>query len=373
MTRLPKLLQWTLGIAIVTACVEPISFNTPPPIDIIVVDGMITDEAAPYVVRISRGRSLNVDTSYHYPVQGVNITLHDDTGAEEKFVEWQPGEYRTTGIIHGTVGHSYYITLGMPDGRMLRSEPEKILPRGEIKNVKYEYATRLETKSFALVESNYFNIILDSKANSEASESSFIRWRLTGTYKIDTSPHLHLTFLQTSAYMTPYPCSGYVVEPALGGGKLVQRSPCVCCTCWVRRYETKPQLSDTELVSDGEFRNVKVGEVPVNSETFHDKFQVEVQQMPISKTVFDFFKLIRIQKESGNNLFQPPSGKVIGNIKGEDDSYPVVGLFWATSITKHTFFLTRNDVPYNIVPMDVVPEPCLSWANSTTIKPASWE
>jgi hypothetical protein len=373
MTKLPGILRWIVVFVAINACVEPAVFDTAPPEDLVVVDGMINDGPGPYRVSIFRARPLDRDTSVHFPVRGAVVTLHDDTGGTEKMMEEKAGEYWSSGVIRGRVDRSYHISINMPDGNVIVSVPEKILPGGEIEDVRYQFEARVELKPFGEVQSDVFNFFIDSHASTEATESTYIRWRLTGTYKVITHPELHTTFLQVSAYRTPYPCSGYSVEPALGGGKLVQNGPCVCCTCWIRHYETVPQLSDAEIVADGQFRNVKVGEVPISNFTFADKFLVEIEQMPISKTTYDFFNVIKIQKESSTNLFQAPLGRLSGNVKATDTSYPVVGLFWATSVTKKELFLGREDVPYPITPMEIIAEPChIYFANSTLRKPANW-
>ncbi|HZY79647.1 MAG TPA: DUF4249 family protein [Cyclobacteriaceae bacterium] len=374
MIRILTILRWIVVFVALNACVEPIAFEVPPPQDIIVLDGSINDMPGPYQLKIFRGRSVQHDTTYHFPVQRATVTLHEDTGAEEAMLEGNPGEYSTRGIIQGKVGRSYHVTVQLPDGQILTSEPETILPPGEISAVRHEFEARTLHEAFGDVASDVFNIYIDSRGNAESKESSFVRWRLRGVYTVKTRPELHVTFLQVSAYMTPWPCSGFVVEPALGGGKLVQVAPCLCCDCWVRIFESTTRLSDTELVVDGEFRNVKVGEVPINRETFHDKFLAEVEQMPLSKTAYDYFKLIREQKEAPSNLFQPPMGRLRGNVNAQDPNYPVIGLFWATSITRSSIYLTKDDVPYELPAMDLIAEPCnVYFANSTTTKPGQWK
>jgi hypothetical protein len=367
------ILKWIGVFIAVSACVEPATYDIPPPAEIVVVDGMIHDGPGPYTVKISKGRPVTADSTNTFPVLGAIVTLHEDTGILEQLVERKAGEYSTNGSITGRVGHSYHITINMPDGNLLESEPEEILPQGEVHEIRYEFEARRETKPFGEVQSDVFNIYIDSHASTEVAGDSHIRWRLSGTYKIVTRPELHTTFLQQLAYMTPYVCSGFVVEPAPGGGKLVQVSPCLCCTCWLRDYETKPQLSDTEFVDGGEFRNVKVGEVRITPETFSDRYIAEVEQMPVSKVTYDFFKLISTQKESATNLFQPPPGRLVGNIRSSS-SYPVIGLFWATSITRKSVVLTQEHLPYPMQPMDIIAEPCNEYfANSTTTKPFNWE
>jgi hypothetical protein len=357
-----------------TACIDPISFDSPPPADLIIVDGSITDQPGPYKVKVTRGIGLDADSVKILGVHGVKIQLISDEGEVEDLTEDSLGIYSTKGLIRGKIGHRYHITLEMPDGATFKSEPEVIRPSGEIADIRVEYEYRTVTKPFGVFPADVFNIFVDGNTVTSEDDPSFIRWRYTGTYKVETNPEFHVTFLQVSSYMTPLPCSGYIVVPALGGGKLEKVGECTCCVCWCQLYETEPQLSDTQAVTAGQFRNVKVGEVPVNNSTFHDKYMVEVEQMAISKEAFDFFKLIRNQKLGASNLFQPPPGVLRGNVRVVNSSYEVVGLFWAASVYKKEVFVHKTDLPYPQPPIDQKTTSCFTaFRNASVIKPENWD
>ena len=365
--------KWLPFFISVTACVDPIAFDVPPAAEIIVIDGSITDKPGPYTVKITRGLALDADTNIPPAITGVIVKLHDDLGTLENFTEIAPGEYSTGGVIQGTLGRSYHITMQMPDGTVLESEPEKILPTGEVQNIRYEFEPRMADKGYGILPADVFNIYIDAEGGPEMTNESYLRWRFTGTYKVETYPQYRMGFSQGFYYKDPRPCSGVVVAPAPNGGVLEQVAPCACCTCWVRLFETQPQLSDTELVNDGQFRNLKVGEVPINPDVFFDKVLVEVEQMSISKTAFDYFKIIREQKEGASDLFQPAQGRLRGNIRTTNNKYHVVGLFWAASVNHKSIYISRTDVPYRLTSMDVLTEACYTvFQNATTTKPANW-
>lgn len=370
-----QVFKWIVVFAVMTACVDPITFDALPPLQLLVVDGSITDEPGPYRVKISNGIELTADSSTHAPVSNVKITLHDDEGSTEALTEREPGDYWTAGVIRGKLGHSYYITIEMPDGKKFESEPEKIMPAGEVKDIHYQFEARTTTEKFGVLAADVFNIFVDGDAPASSNGTVNIRWRFTGTYKVLTFPQFHRTYLQGEFYYaTPYECSGFRVAPALGGGTLEQIDPCTCCTCWVNQFDTSPQLSDAELVSDGQFRNVKVGEVPISTATFYEKYRVDIEQMTLSNSAFEFFKLVKTQKEGTSNLFQPPSGRIVGNIRSSGAESPVVGLFWAAAISRKSIFIQRSDVPYVLTPPETITEPCTkAYANSNTTKPANWD
>ena len=358
-----------------SACIDPIAFESTWPETLIVVEGFITDAEGPYTVEITRGISVDVDRIKSVGVAEAKVTLISDEGDTENFTETSPGVYKTGGAIRGKIGHSYHISLEMPDGAKFESEPEVIRRSGEVKEVRVEFEHRTTIKEFGEFNADVFNIYADGDAiPSTGGEPSFVRWRYAGTYKVETHPERHVTFLQQSAYMTPLPCSGYVVEPALGGGKLVKKTECTCCICYCKNYESEPQISDTNTVKSGQFRNVKVGEIPINPATFFDKFMVEVEQMQISKPAFEFFTIMRNQKLGASNLFQPPPGQLRGNIYSVNGSYPVIGLFWGAAVHKKTIFVLKSDLPYPQPPIDEKTTSCFeAFANASSDKPANWD
>jgi hypothetical protein len=307
-------------------------------------------------------------------VEQAMIRLYDDSGNSEDFTEQSPGVYTTGGIIQGQVGHSYHIRVETSDGRIFESIPDRINPVGEVDTIRYEFEARTEELSFGVADADVFNIYVDSEAGTGNSEENYVRWKFKGTYKVFSNPELHLAFLQVSTYLDPRPCSGYIVVPALGGGKLEKVGDCTCCICWVNQFEETPQLSDTQLISGGSFNDVKIAEVPINSSTFYEKYLVEVEQMSLSRTSFDFFRLIRGQKENASSLFQPPSGEIRGNIRAVNSDEHVIGIFWATAVRYKSLYIDRSAVPYTLPPIVFVPDACTSYyRNSTTTKPDVWQ
>lgn len=360
----------------IISCVQLVDFEIPQSQLPLVVDGLIYDGAGPQEVRLSSGLDLNADSINNQPVTGALIHLHDDLGKNYDFTEVNPGVYHTDSSVSGIVGRSYWIIIETAEGKKFESDPELLHPVGEIDSIRYEFEERLVRRAYSLSREDVFNVFVDARQSTETA-NSFVRWRFNGTYEAATNPELHL-IVSTSylPYKSPWPCSGYILVtgPIGSGGLLEKVGECECCTCWPRQYETKPQISDGSLVLDGQFKNVKVGEVPITNATFHSKYLVEVEQMSMTSTAYDYFELIRRQKETTASLFQPAPAEIRGNIRALNNSDPVVGLFWATSISKKAIFIYPEDVPYPLPPLDFLTLPCAEiYPNATYQKPLLWE
>ncbi|MEK6781483.1 MAG: DUF4249 domain-containing protein [Bacteroidota bacterium] len=365
--------RWLITFLMLSACVERIEFDVPEAQLLTVVEGMISDNPGPYTVTVSKGISLDADSSYRVPVENASIKLFDDEGNVEEFSEIRPGLYSTGGSMQGQIGHSYYIRIESSEGLVFESEPERINQVGEIENIRFEFEPRTIVESFGEIRADVFNVFVDAKSGSDAG--TYVRWKYTGTYKVITYPELHFTNTPPyRPYKDPFPCSGYVIVPGPSGGTLERRADCTCCTCWVNDFEEAPQLSDVQFITANQFKNIKVGEVPINNATFHEKYLVEVEQMSLSRKAFEFFKIVRAQKEGASSIFQPLSGEIKGNIKSINTNESVVGIFWATSSLKKKLYIYPRDVPYLLTPIDFLTLPCYQfYHNASSTKPINWE
>lgn len=367
-------LKWMLIFFLLSACIDPIDFRVPAPQRQTVIEGMISDRPGPYMVKISSGIPLDASDTVRLPVAGAIVELHDDQGNIELMYESERGIYLSGGVITGIVGHSYFIVIRTIDGKIFESTPEVIQTPGMIEGIRSDFEYRTIETDFGNVASDIFSVYVDADLGTESS--GFSRWRFKGIYQVVTNPELRLTEVPPyTPYKDPPACSGYIVSGGpIGSGGLIEKvGDCTCCICWGYHYEELPNLSDGQFIRNGKIRNIKVGEVPVNSITFSDKYQVVIEQMSLSKNAFDFFKLIRDQKTGADDLFQPPAGEIIGNVRAVGSDEPVIGLFWATAIQEKSTFIRRSDVPYPIPPMEMVTQSCTIFPNSTNIKPESWE
>lgn len=365
-----KKIQWLAAFAMLIACVDPIHIEVSQTQYPLVVDGFITDSPGPYTVKLSTGYDLNGATSDRNPVEKAQIELFDDEGNAESFMETTAGEYKTGGTIQGKVGHAYHIEIKTADGKTFQSAPDTIHSVGQVEAIRYEFEARTIEMNYGPTTADLFNVYLD--ANGSEDESSYVRWRFIGTYKFVTHPENRIVLASGFPLPDPPVCSGHTIEPGPGGGILTQQAPCTCCECWISQFENIPHLSDGQFIRNHEFKNIKIAEVPVNGNTFQDRYMIEVQQMSLTKSSYEYFDLIKKQKEGATSLFQPPFAEIRGNLVPTNSSDPVVGLFWATSIKSKFTFIERDDVPYILPPPDYVTEPCTALQNSSNVKPAQW-
>lgn len=351
----------------------------------LVVEGQITDAPGPYQVKIFRSTTNTDNLSNISYLIAKKVTLFDDVGESEELVINTSGIYETQpNGIRGRVGRKYAIHIEMIDGTIFESVPDELLPVGEIENLNFVWES---VTPLSGPVKNGFKVFLDTRATD-----SFLRWRFSGTYMLEAFPELRRLNGANCAFDLPPPdppeCSGWRYDfisrfNPFAGGNLVQFGDCNCCMCWVTDRETRPHINENLLPTGGTFKNVQVGYVPFDQWTFgRGKYMVMVEQMSLTEEAYQFWKIIKDQKDGTGSLFQPAFGKTKTNLFSINSDKPVMGIFYASAIRKEIRFLTGEDAPIEIPPYNVEPRSnCVLWNsceqlssfNASRNPPADWQ
>ena len=358
-----------LLLLIIDSCIEQIHIEAPDVSFQLAVDAGITDEPGPYTVNIFKASNLDADLDRRIPVSLAKVSISDDAGNVEVLKESSLGVYQTNAVgIQGVVGRTYILKIITKDGKSYESLPEKLNPTAAIEELYYEfeYGNKIRPDG-TVVSDDRFNVYMN--ANSLPEGENLYRWKWTGTYETESFPYLKTKNVEGGPVPDPFPCSGFEVRNA----KLFQAKPCECCTCWITMFQSTPKVSDDQFIKGNKFNNVKIAVIPVTRRTFYyERFHVNVKQMSLSRSAFNFWRVVQAQKEGAASLFQPPSGKVRGNIFSIDRNEEVQGIFYASSVKEKSIFIEKRDVPYTVKEIDTLKTSCKFLGTSTTIKPSFW-
>jgi hypothetical protein len=352
-------------LALGNSCVEKIGFSSSIADSQLVVDGQISDKSGPYTIKLSR--TINaLDFTTTRAVSASKVVISDNLGNSETLTEVYAGTFQTNpNGIRGVMEREYVLRVETRDGNIYESSPEKITPAGSVDSIYYEFE-----KYQPLSGSPRYQFRVFINSTGESLGNNLYRWKFTGTYKVETHPELRTQSAGQGRIPDPPPCSGYTKS-------LEQIGPCECCVCWVNLINTTPKVSNHKLVSGEKFNNIEVGLVPVEYWTFFEKVQIEVEQISLSVSAFNFWKTVSDQKEGSSSLFQPSIGKAVSNISLKSGKGEVQGLFSAHSSSKKIIFLGIKDIPIgpSVIPDAPPPvaESCLlAFPFSTTQKPMTW-
>lgn len=350
------------------ACIERINIEIPNRSLLLIVDGLITNEVGPYTIQLTRPSKLNEDLNFRKFVSAKSVAIYDDANNFELLEEIETGVYQTKeNGIRGEIGRSYFIRIEMFDGKIYESIPDKLNPVGEVDRVYYENEV---VQPFDAPTQYGLRVYADGKGLPFGN--NFFRWKFEGTYEFNAYPELATIFQETNPCIpNPLPCR----NDGPGGA-------CTCCTCWQTEYgiEGKPIVSDNQVIVNGLFRRVELGYVPLDYIKFQVKYRMKVTQMSLSRTAFDYWKIIQSQKEGAGSLFQPPAGKPRTNIFHKNGSEEVLGIFYASAVKSNSLYITNADVeqqwkkleiPKYTCEVGLIADDCRYFG--TTKRPVDWE
>lgn len=358
---------------LISACVSPYNV-TPDYRPAIVIQGLITDQPGPYLVTVYTTVPISLQQDESGAVTGATVIIKDDVGNSETLKEQSEGQYYTS-AMQGVIGRSYTISVTTSEGYSYESTQEKLNAVGDFTNITTEFEQNEGVDANDQISStNGFNVYIDSEVLPE--QEGRVWWRWNGTFHSFTYPSLRVKAVTTMRAIVlipdPVPCSGFISH----SGVLVQTGPCTCCDCWYTRYNQAPIISNPNIVSHGSINHFNVAFVEVNRRTFYEKYYLEIEQLSVSPSVYEFWKLVSIQKSNSSNLFQVTPPKAIGNLSATSKgALPVIGYFAASASIKHTITLDQTDLPsnYKLLQIDSMKISCMDlYPNSTNVKPLFW-
>jgi hypothetical protein len=359
--------SFTLVVLLLIACVEPVDLPVLKKSDVLVVDGMITDQEGTHSVKLFYTSALNENVDDAVAVTGASVSILDDQENVMNLVEKEGGVYTTPENSHGTIGVSYKLRIVLADGGVYESTPAKMVPAGTLDAVDHQFRENVINEYDISKPQDAIYLFLDGSA---AEESNLLRWRWKATYYVETFPQLATKVEDGQIVAAPLECSGY---RGTGGTKIEYVKPCTCCECWPVLHGDGAFLSQPENVGDRTFIHEYIGRVAFKTEYFFPKLVVEIDQLSVSEDVHRFWGLVKVQTESAGNIFQPNIVKVIGNMKRLDKPEEnVFGVFSVSAVVSTRYTIHDYDIPRPIYLPDTIITDCRSYFKASNQRPPFW-
>jgi hypothetical protein len=347
-------------VALIGSCVDPFTVPNLSHTPQLVVDATITDEAGPHTVTLTYTSKLSSDYSNRIFVSGAHLTIRDET-RDSTIVLTEPsfGKYLTPTGWHLVVGRQYTLHIRLEDGREYRSDTQTVFPAGEIDSLALVFLPNSINQSDPSLPQNSLGIYIDSKGM--VGEPNFFRWRWTGTYQVETDP--------ASKTRIDPDCMCEVPDPPPCAFGI-----CSCCICWVNDFSNRAMVSNNQFSTDNAFYNVFLGKISIEPYRFYGKYHLEVEQLGLPESAYQFWKLVQAQQQGASDIFQPNAIKIQGNMEAiTNPGEKVYGAVAFCSITKVSRFIYRHEVPVEILPPNVIKEDCrIVFRNSTNVRPDFW-
>ncbi|MFN8347342.1 MAG: DUF4249 domain-containing protein [Spirosomataceae bacterium] len=365
------------------ACIDPYLPEYQSTVNVVVVDGAITNLAEPQVLYLSRSRADSITGRFGTsPLTGVQAEVVINGNQAVKFSETDPGKYELPSEFRGLVGSSYQLRFQLPGGPRYESAPEVLQAAPSISSLRIQFNPKSLPTQLLQGFTAAHDIYLTTQ--DPANETNFYRWDwqlyekqewckscLQGVYTVyEILPKTYMfgsyfvsgTTLYEDCFVPPYDPTGQA--PAVNKAPFKYDYRCRT-QCWEIIRNHSLLLFDDAFSNGGPIFNKKVAQIPYYA---YQPCLVAIRQSALTKEAYRYFKLVEAQTQNTGGLADTPPAAPVGNVHNvANRNEAVVGYFAVTGVSEVRHWLDRKDavgLPFGAVdaPENLTPEEVLFFA-----------
>ena len=313
---LMKPLLYIVFIFTLYACIEPYEPDIEGYENLLVVDGLITNQAGPYQIRLTRsfpykGGTEKLETEATVKVKDIN-------NKEYIFEEITGGTYQNIDeSFIGEIGNSYKLSIVTVEGNIYESDYEDLKKPIPIDTIYYQF------KSNEYNDITGLQIFIDT--HDDENKTWYYGWTYSETWEIRTPYILYYT----AAASRP------------------------------RRQVCYSNAVSNELLIGSSSNNTKdilkmqpVYFINYDNNRLRYTYSGLIKQYTLNEKSYTYLKELKKINEEGGTLYDASPASLNGNIHNITHSEePVLGIFQVSGITEKRIFIKNEEVPLNgIIP-----------------------
>jgi hypothetical protein len=344
--RIKNTISFILMLLCCVQCIEPIEPEEIGFDNLLVVEGLFTDQMQHQVVKLSRTRNVsNLESEPNFE-SGASVWVEEINGDRIDFEETSPGRYESINAYAGSVGRSYQLFVQTSNGNNYQSTPVEMLATPSIDSI---YARFIPEPTSSESFGGIFEFYLNATQNPE--NHPYFRWIWNSTFELSVPNPSR--WLWTGG-------NTFTIRELGGINDSLQVEK-----CWVTRES--PRIIVQDLLTPG------TGVEDLLLESWHSDtkrmrvaYSIEAKQYAISRESFNFWNEIARSTQELGFLFDSQVGTITGNLTNiEDPVETVLGRFDAAQeVSVRRFFVPQefNDAGFRR-------QDNIHWVNCDQIEP----
>ena len=343
----PRWYHWPAGLLALgpwlIGCVEPDSPRFKTNVNVVVVDGTITDLPERQVVRLNRSRADPYTGRFgDIPLAGAQVSVVVNGTEEVIGIETSPGSYQLPAGFRGRVGDRYQLHFQLADGTPYESSVETMPAVPGIEKVTHQY----NPDGIAAGQVGDLTAAHDLFLTTQdpAGEANYYRWDWVLWERQDwchTCPK-DLIYYERDA-------SNQLVEGCRDIGNVPISYPrplfidYECRTkCWEILFNSELNLFSDIYTNGGTIQGRRVAQIPFHQ---YAPCLVEIRQVGLTPQAYQFYRRLAEQSQRNGGLADTPPSAPVGNVRNLNDGRePVVGYFSASAVSVVRYWLDRKNV-----------------------------
>jgi hypothetical protein len=271
--------------------------------NMLVVEGMITDQNRTNRIKISRSLPLGVKVD-PVPLKGCEVTIADECDIIYDLKEVSAGTYVTDSTkFRGRVGGKYILTVNTGSLTYV-SIPMEMEPVPPIDSLFYEKVLLIESNEWGRPEEGC-QIYLNT--DDPMDECFFFRWDFTETWELN----LHFMGL----------------------------NPC----CWITQKSDKIIIKNTSQYSQSGITRFPVHFISNNTDRLSVKYSILVNQYSLNENEYNYWEEMQNVTENTGGLYDATPSVIPGNIYNiNDKDETVLGYFSVSAVSQKRIFIVDS-------------------------------
>jgi len=300
-------------LIIATSCIRSAEIADIDTDEILVVDGIITDENRRQQVVVSFTIPLSSEDTLR-PVSNLVVSILENDDRTLDFEEVSPGVYQSTEEFAGVVGNEYQLLINFDDGRSYQSSRVEMQPTPPIDSI---YAV-FTPNPIINPDGGDFEFFVDARDNTTSAQYFRWSWQAASTLKVANPSRFE--WLGGNEFRVR----------ELGGDNSEDQVE----QCWIDQPSTQIIVREQEAPGLGIIAQ-RVHSFHSDSRAMSIDFGIEVRQYGLSLEAFNYWNLLAESTQSTGFLFDRQVGSIRGNISNPNDPEELVlGYFEAAEEKK---------------------------------------
>jgi hypothetical protein len=298
--RSSLLISFIILLSLATSCTTEFVPVTRENQDLLVVDGMITDEDRINRIRLSRSMPIG-EPLVSKAVSGAIVTITDENGVISTLKESPPGTYATDSTeFRGRIGGFYSLNIRL-NNQFYETDFVEMKPVPPIDSLYYEKVVITSSKDSADIDEGC-RIYVDSYDPS--GKCLYFRWN----------------FEETWEYQIPYNVVNKV--------------------CYVSDQSNSIIIKNTSLYSQARVTNFPVHFISNESDRLKETYSILVKQYSLDEAEFNFWDRVKSVSQNIGNLYDVTPSSISGNINCvTDPGQTVLGYFSVSAVAEKRLFI----------------------------------
>ena len=273
--------------------------------ELLVVEGMITDQPETNRIRLTRSARLDKKNPIK-PVLGCIVSISDDLDNSWTLKETGNGYYITDSTrFKGEAGRKYILKVNasgkFPGSYTYESLPVELKPVPKIDNLFYEKVL-IKQGAIDIAPKEGCRIYLDT--HDDQDECKFYRWDFTETWEV----------------RLPYDVKNKI--------------------CWATNKSSTIMIKNTGLLSENSIHRYPLNFVSNESDRLSEKYSIVVNQYSLTEDEYNYWSKMQMISEETGTLYDIIPSSIQGNIFcNENPSEKVLGYFSVSAKKTRRIFI----------------------------------